>query len=101
MQNRSRADITARILQIAQGGASKTKIMYGACMSYTQLKEYLSLLIDRGLLLEDAKRGRTSSISSFKTTPKGFLFLNAYAQVGAFGATIGPQENGLASPPSL
>jgi predicted transcriptional regulator len=31
-------------------GASQTKIMYSAFLSYTQVKEYLTILIDNGLL---------------------------------------------------
>jgi predicted transcriptional regulator len=36
---RSRADIVSKILEIADIGTSKTKIMYGAYLSYVQLKD--------------------------------------------------------------
>lgn len=43
-------DIRAAILEIAKGGAIKTRMMYGAYLSFPQLKEYLDLLTDGGLL---------------------------------------------------
>ncbi len=50
MKYRSRTDITAQILEAANGGVTKTKIMYKAFLSYAQLKEYLTVLIENGLL---------------------------------------------------
>lgn len=44
MKYRSRTDIVSEILEAAQGGTSKTKIMYKAFLSYAQLKEYLAVL---------------------------------------------------------
>jgi predicted transcriptional regulator len=39
MKYRSRTEIVAMILEAANGGATKTKIMYRAFLSYEQLKE--------------------------------------------------------------
>jgi predicted transcriptional regulator len=50
MGNRSRTEIVGNILDAANGGASKTKIMYTAFLSYNQLKEYLSVLIENNLI---------------------------------------------------
>jgi predicted transcriptional regulator len=50
MKYRSRTDIVSQILEAANGGATKTKIMYKAYLSYAQLKEYLSVLVENGLL---------------------------------------------------
>ena len=47
MENRSRTEIVAMILEAANGGISKTKIMYHDFLSYDQLKEYLSILIEK------------------------------------------------------
>ena len=44
MKYRSRTEIVSMILDSANGGATKTKIMYNAFLSYNQLKEYLSVL---------------------------------------------------------
>ena len=50
MANRSSTEIIANILDAANGGVSKTKIMYLAFLSYNQLKEYLSILIENNLI---------------------------------------------------
>ena len=50
MNYRSRTEIVAMILDAANGGATKTKMMYKAFLSYNQLKEYLSVLIENNLL---------------------------------------------------
>jgi predicted transcriptional regulator len=80
---RSRTDIVANMLQIAQGGAIKTKIMYRVFLSFPQLKEYLELLTDSGLLeysVEDRQ---------YLTTEKGRHFLKLYKEVGQ---TLAPKE---------
>jgi predicted transcriptional regulator len=73
---RSRTDIAAAILEIALDGAIKTKIMYKAFLSFPQLKEYLALLEDRGLL-EHVKGEH-----EYRTTPRGRDFLKMYKDVG-------------------
>ena len=47
---RSRTEIVALILDSANGGATKSKIMYNAYLSYNQLKEYLTMLIDNEMI---------------------------------------------------
>ena len=75
MKNRSRPDIIAIILQIAEGGSRKTKIMYEAFLSFPQLKEYLELLTDNGLLeLEEEEK-------TFYTTEKGRKFVSMYLTI--------------------
>ncbi len=73
---RSRTDIAADILEIAMDGAIKTKIMYKAFLSFPQLKEYLTVLLERGLLehVEDE--------NEYRTTDKGKQFLKMYKEVG-------------------
>ena len=44
MRYRSKTGIVALILEVANGGAAKTK-MYKAFLSYVHLKEYLDVLI--------------------------------------------------------
>lgn len=80
MKYRSRTDITAQILEAANGGVTKTKIMYKAFLSYAQLKEYLTVLIENGLLeyLEGEQ--------IYKTTEKGNRFLKIYNQIGEYVA---------------
>jgi len=50
MKNRGRTEIVAMILESANEGATKTKIMYSAFLSYNQLKEYLTFLIENNLI---------------------------------------------------
>lgn len=80
MKYRSRTDITAQILEAANGGVTKTKIMYKAFLSYAQLKEYLTVLIENGLL--EYIEGE----QIYRTTEKGNRFLKIYNQIGEFVA---------------
>jgi predicted transcriptional regulator len=57
-------------LESARDGATKTKIMYKAFVSYAQLKEYLSVLLQNGLLSYE----RSEQI--YRTTEKGVRFLD-------------------------
>jgi predicted transcriptional regulator len=75
VNNRSRTELAATILEAANGGATKTKIMYTAFLSYNQLKEYLSFLIENNLIeyLEGTK--------TFKTTEKGLNLLKIHNEM--------------------
>ena len=75
MKNRSRTEIVSNILDAANGGATKTKIMYIAFLSYNQLKDYLSVLIENNLI-EYLEGTRT-----FKTTEKGLNFLKMHNEM--------------------
>ena len=50
MKNRGRTEMLAAMLEVAKGKVTKTKIMYIAFLSYGQLKEYLSILIENNLI---------------------------------------------------
>ena len=77
MGNRSRTEIVASILDAAnKGGETKTKIMYFAFLSYNQVKEYLSVLIENNLI-EYLDGG-----NKFKTTEKGLNFLKMHNEIG-------------------
>jgi len=84
MKYRSRTEIVSNILEAANGGATKTKIMYKGFLSYAQLKEYLAILMHNGLL--EYKEGE----GKFSTTSKGIKFLGVYTQLDllAPGATM-------------
>jgi predicted transcriptional regulator len=75
---RSRLSIIADVLDVARGGVPKTKIMYGASLSFAQLKEYLPFLLDANLLeaVENPKK------RSYKTTNKGLQYLQCYMEIG-------------------
>jgi predicted transcriptional regulator len=83
MKNRDRLDIISLFLEAAKleknssrrcgdgsgRGAKPTRIMYNAFLSRTQLKLYLTYLVDNGLLQYD------SVSQTFQTTEKGLVFL--------------------------
>ena len=76
MKNRSRTDLIGSILEaIVRGRSTKTKIMYGAYLSYTQLNEYMSFMLEAGLVKDQkTKEGVFSPI--FIITDKGKHFLD-------------------------
>ncbi len=76
MKYRSRTEIVAMILEAANGGATKTKIMYKAFLSYAQLREYLSVLIQNNLL------EKIEGTQTYKTTEKGLNFLKMHYEIG-------------------
>ena len=76
MGNRIRTEIIGKILNAANGGATKTKIMYIAFLSYAQLKEYLSVLIENNLL------EYLDGTHKFKTTEKGLNYLKMNNEIG-------------------
>ena len=75
MKYRSRTEIVSMILDTANGGATKTKIMYNAFLSYNQLKEYLPVLIENNLIYLE-------STQIYKTTEKGLYFLKMHNEIG-------------------
>ena len=75
MKYRSRSDIIGLILEAANGGTTKTKIMYKAFLSFAQLREYLSMLSEKGLIEYQ------DGIQRYKTTEKGIRLLHIYNQM--------------------
>jgi predicted transcriptional regulator len=80
----------SQILDAANGGATKTKIMYKAYLSYQQLKEYLSMLVENGLLEFE------NGTQTYKTTSKGMKFVKVYDQIDNL---TGPLTEMSSSPP--
>jgi predicted transcriptional regulator len=75
---RNRIEIICQILEVANGGVTrKIEIMYKANLSYTQLKEYGTVLAESDLLRYDLDK------QTFKTTEKGLRFLDAYNHMDA------------------
>jgi predicted transcriptional regulator len=95
MRSRDRIEIMSRILEAAAkneqsgGGATKTRLMYRSFLTHTQLKQYLSILANSGLLQYDSISGR------FKTTEKGLRSLKAYREIDQMtkGPAQRPQTN--------
>ena len=65
----------SNILDAANGGTTKTKIMYLAFLSYNQLNEYLSLLIENNLI------EYLDGTNKFKTTEKGLNLLKIHNEM--------------------
>ena len=76
MKHRSRTEITAMILDTANKETTKTKIMYNAYLSYNQVKEYISILLENNLL------EYLEGVRTFRTTEKGLSFLKMHREMG-------------------
>lgn len=75
VRNRSRLDVIAAILgELSLRKASKTRIMYGAFLSSTQMREYIPFLLSNGLLTKVEE-------SVFRITEKGMHFLTLCDQL--------------------
>jgi predicted transcriptional regulator len=76
MKYRSRSDIVGLLLDAANGGgATKTKLMYKAYLSFNQLREYLALLVENGLV--EYEQG----MQTYRTTEKGMRVLRLQNEV--------------------
>ena len=75
MKYRIRTEIVSNILNAANGGTSKTKMMYKAYISYNQLKEYLTILIENNLI------EHIDGTHKFKTTEKGLNLLKMHNEM--------------------
>ncbi|MFZ0511801.1 MAG: winged helix-turn-helix domain-containing protein [Candidatus Nitrosopolaris sp.] len=76
MKYRDKNEIIAQILESANGNRIRlTKIMYDGYLSHAMTREYLVLLIEKGLIeYLDGER-------TFKTTEKGMNFLRIHNSV--------------------
>lgn len=70
-KNRSSLDIVREVLCIALVKVCKTRIMYGANLSFLQLEKYLRMLLGNALLSFDGDSG-------YLTTSTGQEFLELY-----------------------
>jgi predicted transcriptional regulator len=77
MKYRSRSEIVGEILTSAGEleGVTKTRIMFNAYLSFAQLKDYLAILMENGLLeyLPESNR--------YRTTSKGVRMIDAWKRV--------------------
>lgn len=75
MKYRSRTEIVEMILQATRSGATKTKIMYKAYLSYTQVKEYLSFMLENDLIKYE------EGTQLYRVSEKGLHFLQVYSEI--------------------
>ena len=75
-KRRDRHDILVDILKTARGGMKRTNLMHKAKLSHTQLKLYLYVLSENGLL--------ESNDGIVKTTIKGAQFVKVFESLNFF-----------------
>ena len=75
-KRRDRHDIVVDILRTARGGVKRTNLMHKAKLSHTQLKLYLYVLNENGLL--------ESNNGLVKTTTKGAQFVKVFESLNFF-----------------
>jgi predicted transcriptional regulator len=86
LKYRSRTDIIAQMLRDATNGATKTRLMYSAYVSYDQIQKYLALLQKNGLLTY------VHGVQLYKLKEKGLHFLNGNGHaIGAVAVGKGPK----------
>jgi predicted transcriptional regulator len=68
---RSEFEIIEEILTLSLDGAKTTDILYGGYLSYTQLKKYVSFLIDKDILSVKTVQNSDGHSKIYKTTNKG------------------------------
>jgi predicted transcriptional regulator len=78
MKYRSRTDIIATILQGTVGGSTRTRLMYKACLSYAQVKEYVEFLQARALITVP------DETQTLHLTEKGLNLLRLYNEIGEY-----------------
>ncbi|HJT09839.1 MAG TPA: DUF4364 family protein [Candidatus Nitrosotalea sp.] len=75
MKYRSRTEIVSMILKSASSGATTTKIMYKAYLSYSQMKEYLANMEKNELIrFEEGTR-------LYRVTEKGLKLMHLYEEI--------------------
>src|SRR5918992_446181 len=85
VRSRNPTEITIQILEVVNGyndsnydnneGLTLTTLMNKLFLSPEQMKEYLVILIENGLLSYD------STMCKYKTTEKGFTLVRGYNQI--------------------
>jgi predicted transcriptional regulator len=95
MKYRNRTDIIAMILQASMNGATMTRLMYSAYLSYTQVQEYLKYLTERRLIsFEDGTHAYT-------LTEQGLHFLRVYDEINEIVSLKNAETSGAAAPAPL
>lgn len=73
-KHRTKEEIVANILKVAQNSATKTKIMRRSYMSYNLLQKYLYYAASSGLLVYDHRS------NEYLITTKGIQYLDHFEQ---------------------
>jgi predicted transcriptional regulator len=92
LKYRSSMEIIDSILRSIGSGQTKTRLMYSAYLSYSQVKEYIGLLEKRNLIRLDP------AMQLYVITEKGLKFLNAYQEIHEL--IVGTEEENEIPKPS-
>ena len=92
-KRRDQLCIMADILDKAKGPALKTQLMYKANLSFTQLNEYLSFLINNNLITQTIYDGR----EGYVVTEQGLGFLQKHSELIELLKTCGGIKKSAAS----
>lgn len=84
--HQSKTELATYVLEVADDGATKTKIMYRTFLSYAQLKEYLLMLTQNGLLAHDIKE------EMYRTTNNGIKFIESSRELDDLLKPIAPEN---------
>lgn len=96
-KRRDKLYIIAEILEIAKDGALKTQIMYRANLSFTQLNDYLQLMLKTNFLEKLTEDGK----EFYRATEKGLDFLRRYQEITELLKAENGRNNIKVPPPNL
>jgi len=89
VKNRSRPDIMAIILEAANGGITKTRLLTKANLTSGQLRQYMAVLLEKRLIMELADEDKRHV--AYRTTEKGMKYLSIYSALK--NIAVFPQES--------
>ena len=78
----------AEIMEITKGSKLKTRIMYRANLSFSQVNEYLTFLTERGFLRLNEVDGQ----KFYETTIKGERYIENYMEMSSLLRSEKPAE---------
>ncbi len=77
MRKRSSLDIISTILEAANGGIGKTRLLEKANLTTSQFGKYVSVLIAKNLVIETFDGGH----QAYKTTELGIQYVKLYGAI--------------------
>ena len=90
MKYRDKTELIALTLKAINGGSnvSAGNIMYKACFSYAQTKQYLSISMNAGLI-----KYHERNLRRFRITEKGMRFLHLYNEISELLVANSPSSS--------
>ena len=88
-KKRKTEEIIASILETARNGATKTRIMYVAYLSFSQLQKYMKYTLENKLIALNPNEKK------YLTTERGFEFLRRFEEVNSIENHIMEKKRSL------